>query len=314
VAGKDYYDILGVKKGATEDEIKKAYRKLAKKHHPDVNKGNKDSENKFKELSEAYAVLSDREKREQYDRLGKEAFNFGGPGGQGGGFDFAEFMRNAGAGSRGRRAGATSRGARTVDFTDIFGDLFGGGGSDFQYESQPQRGQDVESETTIDFRDAIFGTTMDLRFQDGRTVKVKIPEGVSEGQRLRIRGKGMPGPMGGPPGDLQLVIHVRPHPFFERRGDDIYTEFPITLREAVKGAQIDVPTIHGPVKARIPPGTQSGQTFRIRGKGVNTKGGGSGDHYYKVLVHVPKEAPDDLLDRFEALYPNDPRAGLKATL
>ena len=311
MAGKDYYDILGVKKGATEDEIKKAYRKLAKKHHPDVNKGNKEAENKFKELSEAYAVLSDKEKREQYDRLGKEAFNFGGQGGQYGGFDFAEFMRNAGGSSRARR-GAGTRG-RTVDFTDIFGDLFGGGGSDFQYEQQPQRGQDVESETTIDFRDAVLGTTMDLRFQDGRTVKVKIPEGVAEGQKLRLRGKGMPGPLGGPPGDLQLLIHVRPHPFFERRGDDIHSELPITVREAIQGAQIDVPTIHGPVKARIPAGTQSGQTFRIRGKGVNTKGG-SGDHYYKVLVHVPKEAPDELLDRFETLYPNDPRAGLKTTL
>jgi molecular chaperone DnaJ len=311
VAGKDYYDILGVKKGATEDEIKKAYRKLAKKHHPDVNKGNKDSENKFKELSEAYAVLSDKEKREQYDRLGKEAFNFGGPGGQGGGFDFAEFMRNAGTG-RARRGGGSTRG-RTVDFTDIFGDLFGGGGSDFQYEQEPQRGQDVESETTIDFRDAVLGTTIDLRFQDGRNVKVKIPEGVAEGQKLRIRGKGMSGPSGGPPGDLHLLIRVRAHPFFERRGDDIHSELPITVPEAIKGTQIDVPTIHGPVRARIPAGTQSGQTFRIRGKGVNTKSG-SGDHYYKVMVQVPKEAPGDLLDHFETLYPNDPRAGLKTTL
>src|SRR5712691_2971366 len=166
MAGKDYYSILGVKKTATEDEIKKAYRNLAKKYHPDKNKGNKEAENKFKELSEAYAVLSDKEKREQYDRLGSEAF---GPGGANpfAGFDFSQFMGGAARGRRGR-----TRSSRTVDFNDIFGDLFGGPGG--VYEPQPQRGSDVEAETTIDFRDAVLGTTIELRFSDGRTVKVKI--------------------------------------------------------------------------------------------------------------------------------------------
>jgi DnaJ-class molecular chaperone len=306
-AKRDYYDVLGVKKTATPDEIKKAYRELAKKWHPDKHKGNKDAENKFKEMSEAYAVLSDKEKREQYDRVGREAFSYGGPGG--GGFDFSEFMRAArGGGGRGAGRG------RTMDFTDIFGDLFGGGGGgQVEYDFGPQRGADIEAETTIDFRDAVRGTTLDLQFQDGNTVKVKIPEGVTDGQRLRIRGKGAPGEGGGPPGDLHLIIHVRPHPFFERRGDDIHIELPITVGEAIRGAEVEVPTIQGPVRARIPPGTQSGQKFRITGKGVKTKNR-SGDHYYRVMIHVPKTTPEDAVEKIEAAYPENPRARLNTTL
>jgi molecular chaperone DnaJ len=310
MAGRDYYDILGVKKNASEDEIKKAYRKLAKKYHPDVNKGNKDAENRFKELSEAYAVLSDKEKRDQYDRLGKEAFSgAGGAGGPFGGFDFSEFMNARGAQ---RGGGRTSSRRTTGDFTDIFGDLFGGGG----FEAQPQRGADVEAETTIDFRDAILGTTVDLRFSDGRTVKVKVPEGVGDNQRLRIRGKGAPSQSGGPAGDLQLIIHVRSHPLFERRGDDIHIELPITIGEAVRGGEVEVPTIHGPVRARIPAGTQGGQTFRLSGKGVKKKSG-AGDHYYKVQIVVPRDAKaaaSDAVDAIEALYGENPRAALKAAL
>lgn len=314
VAGKDYYDLLGVKKNATEDEIKKSYRKLAKKYHPDVNKGNKDAENRFKEISEAYAVLSDKEKREQYDRLGREAFS-GGGGGAGspfGGFDFSQFMGGgAGARSRGGRRGGSAGQTRTVDFTDIFGDLFGGGGGGF--ESEPQRGGDIEAETTIDFRDAMLGTTIELRSSDGRSVKVKIPEGVADGQRLRLRGKGSSSPMGGPPGDLNLLIHVRPHTLFERRGDDIHIELPITVAEALRGGEVEVPTIHGPVRARIPAGTQGGQTFRLSGKGVKKKTG-SGDHYYKVQIVLPREAPPSVIDDIEKLYTTNPRAALKTAL
>ncbi|HEX9161481.1 MAG TPA: DnaJ C-terminal domain-containing protein [Thermoanaerobaculia bacterium] len=309
--GKDYYEILGVKKNATEEELKKAYRTLAKKFHPDKNKGNKDAENKFKEISEAYAVLSDKEKREQYDRLGSEAFGASGAN-PFAGFDFSQFM--GGGGARGRR-GATR--SRTVDFSDIFGDLFGGGaGAGGGFEPEPQRGGDVEAEATIDFRDAIRGTTLELRSSDGRTTKVKIPEGVSDGQRLRIRGKGAPGPMGGPAGDLQLVVHVRPHPFYERRGNDIHIELPITIGEAVKGADIEVPTIHGPVRARIPAGTQGGQTFRLTGKGVKRKNG-AGDHYYKVQIAIPRDLPPDAkaaAETIEANYRESPRAHLKTAL
>src|SRR6266849_3031194 len=186
MAEKDYYEILGVKKTATEEEIKKAYRNLAKKHHPDRNKGNKEAENKFKEISEAYAVLSDKEKREQYDRLGREAFSFGGgAGGQNpfAGFDFSQFT-GGGARARSGRRGATG----PAGFTDIFSDLFGGGGG-MEFEEMPARGQDINTELTIGFREAVTGATLDL-IVNGSHIKVKIPEGVADGQTIRLRGKG----------------------------------------------------------------------------------------------------------------------------
>jgi len=315
MAGKDYYDILGVKKAATEAEIKNAYRKLAKKYHPDVNKANKDAENKFKEISEAYAVLSDKEKREQYDRLGKEAFSFGGaggsyPGGQNpfAGFDFSQFAEQFGSGGqRGRRSTGGAR-RPSGGFTDIFSDLFSGGG----FETGPMRGSDVEAELTIDFRDAVLGTTMDLTV-NGSHIKVKIPEGVRNGQRIRLRGKGESGSSGAPAGDLNVLVHVKPHPFFERKGDDIHIELPITVGEAIRGAEVEVPTIHGPVRARIPAHTQTGQTFRIKGKGVAKKNA-AGDHFYRVLVMVPREAPAQTVDAIEHAYEQNPRANLKITL
>ena len=316
MAEKDYYDILGVKKTATADEIKKAYRGLAKKFHPDKNKGNKDAENKFKEMSEAYAVLSDQEKREQYDRLGKEAFRSGGgpnpfQGGAnpfGAGFDFSQFT---GGGARARGGRRTAGGAG--GFTDIFSDLFGGGGG---FEPGPERGPDLEAELTIDFRDAILGTTMDLTI-NGKPVKVKIPEGMSDGQRIRLRGKGAPGSSGGPAGDLNVLIHIRAHPLFERRGDDIYIDLPIKVGEAIRGGEVEVPTIHGPVRARIPAGTQGGQTFRIRGKGVKKKGGTHGDHYYRVQITAPKSTAAEVLaaaDTIDAAYGEDPRAKLNTAI
>jgi molecular chaperone DnaJ len=308
---KDYYDILGVKKNATDEELKKAYRNLAKKYHPDKNKGNKEAENKFKEISEAYAVLSDREKRQQYDRLGREAFSgAGGPFGAGG-FDFQQFAeqfaRAGGRGRTGRRAGGGG------GFTDIFSDLFGGG---VEFEQGPERGADVEAELTIDFRGAVLGATMDLRI-NGSSIKVKIPEGVADGQRIRLRGKGAPGMGGGAAGDLNVLIHVRPHPLFERRGDDIYIDLPVTIGEAIRGAEVEVPTIHGPVRARIPAGTQAGQTFRISGKGVKKKGGGYGDHYYRVQMVVPRSVSSEAMEAVETLekqYSENPRAGLKTSL
>jgi len=308
MAEKDYYQLLGVKKNATDDEIKKAYRALAKKFHPDKNKGNKEAENKFKEISEAYAVLSDKEKRAQYDRLGAEAFSHG-AGGQNpfAGFDFSQFMGGGGGARRGR----SSRGAGPAEFTDIFSDLFGGRASGF--EEVPMRGSDITAELTIDFRDAVLGTTMELTVNGGH-IKVKIPEGVADGQTIRLRGKGSPGGSGAPAGDLNVLVHVRPHPFFERRGDDIHINLPVTIGEAVKGAQIDVPTIRGPVKARIPAGTQGGQTFRLSGKGVKRKNGSFGDEYYRVEIVVPRDAPVDAVEKIESHYREDPRANLKSAL
>jgi len=311
MADRDYYDLLGVKKTATEDEIKKAYRNLAKKFHPDKNKGNKDAENKFKEISEAYAVLSDKEKRSQYDRLGREAFSgFRGAGGGAaganpfGGFDFSQFSEQFGGGARGRRAGGGgARRTGSGGFTDIFSDLFGGGGA--QGFEMPE--QDIEAELTIEFRDAVLGTTMELTV-NGDRIKVKIPEGVGEGQRIRVPRKGEQA--------IQILVHVKAHPFYERRGDDIYIDLPITVGEAIRGAEVEVPTVRGVVRARIPAGTQGGQTFRISGKGVKRKGkdAGYGDHYYKVQVMVPKSAPTEAVDAIESTYAENPRANLRTTL
>lgn len=350
MADKSYYDILGVKNNATEDEIKKAYRKLARKFHPDVNPGDKASEAKFKELSEAYAVLSDAEKRARYDRLGRDAFRTGAQGGDpfGPGGPFAGFNFDFGdlGGGRGRARGQR-RTARTGDFRDIFADLFGGGAGGGGFESIPQRGADVEAETTIEFRDAVHGTTVQIAtarqrecptcnglghvgnavcrtcggsgvVAEPQKMRVRIPEGVRDGQRIRLSGKGSAGTAGAPAGDLLLLIHVRPHPFFQQKGADIHTDIPITIGEAIRGAEIEVPTIQGPVRARIPPGTQAGQTFRLSGKGVRKgKDGGYGDHYYKVQIVVPKELTKeqkDALDAIERAYDENPRAKLKTAL
>lgn len=351
MADRDFYDILGVKKDASEAEIKKAYRKLAKQHHPDKNPGNKDAESKFKEISQAYAVLSDSEKRAQYDRLGSDAFSHmgagAGAGGAGpfgfGGFDLNDFLRKAGGGTGARGAGrrTTRPSTGSGDFTDLFSDLFGGG----RGEPQQSRGGDIQAETTIDFRDAVMGTTLQLtipREQEcttchgagnvngkvcpvchgsgmvrmGESVKVKIPEGVADGKKIKLAGKGSAG-YGGPAGDLYVLIHVRPHPFFRREGNDIHIELPITIGEAIRGAEVDVPTIHGPVRAKIPAGTQGGQVFRLTGKGVKISKGGYGDEYYKVMIAIPRHVPQDVLeqlDRIESGYGENPRAGLKSGL
>ncbi|HVT45743.1 MAG TPA: J domain-containing protein [Thermoanaerobaculia bacterium] len=342
MAEKSYYDILGVKKNAGDDEIKKAYRKLARKYHPDVNPDDKESEAKFKEISEAYAILSDKEKRAQYDRVGREAFAGFQPGQgpfPGFEFDFSQFM----GGGRRARPGSRRQQPAGAGFTDMFSDLFGGAES-FQREA---RGSDIEAETTIDLRDAVQGTTLQLTVPRqtecatcggmgnvsgkvcstchgtgvvsvNETVRVKIPEGVAEGQRIRLRGKGSAGLQGAPPGDLIVMIHIRAHPFFDRRGDDIHTEIPITVGEAIRGAEIEVPTIHGPVRARIPAGTQGGQTFRLSGKGVKRrKGSGHGDHYYRVNVAIPRRVSPDAataIDVIEQGYDENPRASLKVTL
>lgn len=297
MAEKDYYEILGVKKTATDPELKKAYRDLAKKYHPDKNKGNKEAENRFKEISEAYAVLSDKDKREQYDRLGREAF---GPGGANpfAGFDFSEFM---GAGGRGRRP-AGGRRSTSMDFTDIFGDLFGGrtgGGGGFE-APEPE----MQAEVTVDFRDAVLGNTMSLSV-NGDSIKVRIPEGIRSGQKIRVPRSHGP--------SIQLTVHVRPHGFFDRRGDDIYIDLPVTLGEAIRGADVEAPTLHGPVRMRIPPGTQAGRTMRLTGKGVKKKGG-AGDQYCRILIVAPPTAPEDALEMIEAAYPENPRTGLKTAL
>lgn len=302
MAEKDYYELLGVKKTASDDEIKKAYRNLAKKYHPDKNKGNKEAEAKFKEISEAYAVLSDKDKRDQYDRLGREAF---GPGGANpfAGFDFSQFMGGGGGGGRARRAGGRTR---TVDFTDIFGDLFGGGTASGGFGGFEDAGPAaMQAEMTIDFRDAILGTTMALTV-NGDQIRVKIPEGIGNGQKIRVARKNAP--------TIEITVKVRPHPLFERRGDDIHIDLPITVGEAIRGAEIDVPTLHGNVRMRIPAGTQAGRTMRLSGKGVKKKNGTAGDQYNRIVIVVPSEAPEEAVESLERAYRENPRANLRVAL
>ncbi|MGK3997105.1 DnaJ C-terminal domain-containing protein [Sorangium sp. So ce1024] len=291
---RDLYSVLGVSRDADEDTIKKAFRKLAMKYHPDKSPG-KANEQRFKEINQAHEVLSDRKRRALYDEFGEESLsqNFdpdrarayrryanaraagGGRGGPGG-FDVQEIFGNAAGGG---------------DFSDILGDLFGrarGGGVGRRAHPMRSRGSDVEQDLTIDFVSAVRGTTLQLqRPDDPEPVTVRVPPGAAEGSRLRIRGQGGPGVGGGEPGDLLLNIHVTPHPFFKREGDDLHLDVPITIAEAYRGEKIRIPTPDGEVTLKVPPRTQTGQIIRLRGKGIARKGKEPGDLYVKFLVHVP---------------------------
>jgi molecular chaperone DnaJ len=336
---RDYYEVLGVENGASKDEIKKAYRKLSKKYHPDINK-EADANEKFKEISEAYEVLSDEQKRAQYDRFGHTDPNqgFGGGGDFGGGFG---------------------------GFEDIFNTFFGGGGGRRRDPNAPRAGADLQYTMSVTFEEAVFGKETDIeipkeeecetcdgsgakpgtkpetckhcqgtgqlnveqntpfgrivnrrvchhchgtgkfikekcntcggngKVQKRRKIHVKIPAGIDEGQQLRVTGQGEPGVNGGPPGDLYVVFHVRSHEFFERDGDDIYCEMPITFVQSALGDEIEVPTLHGKVKLKVPAGTQTGTKFRLRGKGVpNVRGYGTGDQHIRVKVVTPTKLTD----------------------
>ncbi len=363
---KDYYKILGVSRNATQEEIKRAYRKLARKYHPDLNPGDKEAEEKFKEIQEAYEVLSDPKKRAEYDRFGTVggmgtqqqdfSFDFGGFEG----FDFSEFGESS--------------------FSDIFSEIFGFGR---KMEEGPERGEDLTYTITIPFEEAVNGTVLTLQIKrktrcsycngtgyepgtgprvcpncggrgrktmhkgymrftvtcpvchgtgqlpgttcrycggEGRVdtterIKVRVPPGVRDGGRLRIAGKGNAGIKGGPPGDLYIIINVLPHRFFRREGDDIYITVPITVTEAALGARIEVPTIDGTAVVKVPPGTQSGQKLRLRGKGVKRPDGSRGDMYVEVKI-VPPDITDarvrDLLKKLQEIDRTNPREKLFA--
>jgi curved DNA-binding protein len=284
---KDLYGVLGVGKTADAEEIKKAYRKLAAKLHPDKNPGNTEIESRFKEVNQAYGVLSDPAKRALFDEFGEEGLREG--------FD----VDNARAYKRHReqyagRGGAGGippdffggGGGADVDMGDMFSDLFGGrrGG-----QRAPRRGADLESNVTLDFGSAVRGATLELqpRGAGGEPVKVRVPAGAEEGSRVRIAGQGAPGPGGGPPGDLLLNIHVTPHAHFWREGDDLHLNLPITPLEAYEGAKVRVPTMDGSVVAKLPPRAQSGQKIRLKGKGVARKGKPAGDQYVHLQTQLP---------------------------
>src|SRR6201993_3053952 len=375
---QDYYELLGVPRKATAKDIRAAFRKLARKYHPDLNPGDKASEEKFKQLQEAYDILSDSKKRQMYDQYGFYSENVPagdyGQGGAGGdnnvNFDFNGFDFSGGSGGTGAGGGAS--------FRDLFSQFFGGGGGAGGGE-EGGPGTALEYKLEIDFWDAVRGavkklqiTRMDtcetchgtgaigspqtcptchgtgtvqqaagkMRFNvpcsrcggtgklrsacktcggEGRvrrteTIDVRIPAGVASGGRVRVPGKGNAGTMGAPAGDLYLRVVVRPHEFFERRGNDLYTKVPVTVSEATLGAKVEVPTIDGRSIVRIPPATNSGSTLRLREKGVpNARSGARGDQYVEIQVIVPKPTDErvrNIMKELETVAPEDPRKDL----
>jgi curved DNA-binding protein len=291
MAAKDYYDILGVSKSASDAEIKRAYRKLAMKFHPDKNPNKKEAEERFKEINEAYAVLSDKEKRKQYDTIGAEGFRqrftqediFRG-------FDFDEILSGlfGGRGKREFRFGG--RGGSD------FGDFFGGQGAYQDMSRMPQRGEDILYELSVSLEEAAFGGEKRISYRkDGKIeeISVKIPKGIVTGKKLRLAGKGMQGKKGGPPGDLYLQISVREHSLFTREGYDIVVEKEISFSEAVFGTTIEVPTLEGKKRVKVPPGTQSHTKMRLKSLGIpHFQKEGRGDELVKVIVKVPKRVTD----------------------
>jgi len=362
---RDYYDILGVKKGASDAELKKAFRKLARKYHPDVNPNDKTAENKFKEMNEAYEVLSDPKKKRKYDQFGQAAFDPGFGQGPGPGQGFEGF----------KQGGDFSRGGGGGGFEDIFGNIFGNRAR----PRGPDKGEDTTYAVDVDLEDAIFGRTMQVDLQrnaacstcggsgsqpgtsrrtcptcmgagsiaqgkgfmqiaqpcptcrgegtinpspcrvcggngvvqKSERINVKIPAGVDNGSKVRVAGMGGPGERGGPAGDVYIITKVRPHGYFERKGDNLYSEANVTVKEAVFGDKIEIPTVDGMVWLTLPLGVQTGQQLKLKGKGVpHFGGGGVGDHYVTIKVVTPtalSERGKELLREVDKMHPSEPR-------
>lgn len=287
---KDFYAVLGVTKDADAATIKKAYRKLARQLHPDQNPGDAGAEARFKDIGEAYAVLSDPEQRQQYDQLramaGGARFTAGGRGGGTAGFDDMFGGMFGGANGPGGRVRYAQGGQGGAGFEDILGGLFGGGGG-FGARG-PQQGADLTATTTLPFRTAVEGSTISLSVE-GRTVNARIPAGVRDGQKIRLRGKGRPGDAGAPPGDLVITVQVEPHPVFTLDGSHLRVTVPIAFDEAALGATIEVPALDGStVRVKVPAGTPSGRILRVKGRGVATSRG-TGDLLVSVQVVVPQK-------------------------
>jgi molecular chaperone DnaJ len=290
----DYYAVLGVKSDASDKEIKQAYRKMAQQYHPDKNPNDATAEARFKQANEAYDVLGDAEQRKEYDHTREMGYFVGGPGGAQQYVRVEDLMGGRGGGS-------------PFDLFGGLGDLFG------RQTARPRAGEDLSAEMQLTFHDSVSGTTKKLRV-NGHTVTVKIPRGVNDGTRIRVRGKGAPGRNGGPSGDLYVTVRVAEHPIFGRSGKNLTIEVPITFIEATLGAEIDVPTLDGKVRLRIPPGTQTGKTLRVREHGIEDAKGTKGDLLVTVSVTVPEsltEEGKELLQQFRLKNPHDnPRSHL----
>lgn len=292
---EDLYDILGVSRGATEDEIRSAFRKLAKANHPDVNPGNAGAAERFKKITAANDILSDPEKRRQYDNGEIDAkgdprrpqWSRAGAGG----------ARRSAYGARGfeGRAGAGA-GFDDFSFSDIFSDVFGAASAGARREAHGHavRGHDVRYSLEVDFLEAVQGTKKRVTLPDGGTLDLAVPEGVVDGQVLRLKGKGAMGGPGGEAGDALVEIKVRAHPDFKREGDDLLLELPVTIDEAVLGGRVEVPTATGRVQLTLPKGTSSGKTFRLKGKGARGKGGHVGDQLVTIKIVMPPDIDDSL--------------------
>ncbi len=305
---QDYYQILGVKRDASAKEIKSAFRKLARQHHPDVNPGDKSAEDKFKRLNEAHEVLADPEKRKKYDALGKDWERYQQAGGQPGGFDYSQWAAGAAAGA-GAQPGGGRRYASPDEVADLFGgeeaysdffsSMFGGGGR--ARPSGPRRGSNYEHPLPISFDEAFHGAARGLQL-DERRLEAKIPAGVRTGSRVRLAGQGGPGANGGAAGDLFLVIEVEPDARFERRGDDLYSDAPVDFLTAALGGEARVATPDGAVTLKLPARTPAGQTFRLRGKGMpKLNGQGRGDLFARVKLVLPDNLTDAELDALRPL-------------
>ena len=341
---KDFYKTLGVARDADEKAIKSAYRKLAREFHPDVNPNNPGAEAKFKEISEAFQVLSDADKRKLYDQWGEDFDKIppgytGGPGpssggtgygdapggysGGFGGIDMEELLRQAQQAQSGRGGfgGASQSGGQGGMFNELFGNFRGGGAA----RRGPQKGGDVEQPVEISFAESIKGTqrrlNLIIRSDDGREetrdVTVKIPAGVSSGTRVKVSGKGASSSNGGANGDMFLKVSVRSDPFWKRDGNNLKIEVPVGFAEAALGAQISVPTLDGTVTLKIPAGTQSGQTFRLSRRGIAPKSGSAGDELVTIKVVVPRDLTEretELIEELRALRPDDVRSHLPKSL
>jgi len=318
MAKHDFYQILGVNRGANQEEVRKAHRKLVRQYHPDANRDNPEAGEKFREVQEAYDVLSDADKRKQYDELGHVAFNRGEAPNEA---DPSEAYRRAAGRGRPWKAGPSV----TVEdfdfggqggFGDAFDQFFGGRGRRQRVDPQKHRGADIEHAVTISFEQAARGCTVPLQLnREGRieTIDLKIPSGVKEGSRVRLRGKGQPGMGSGSSGDLYITTRVVDHPYYRRDDLDVYMDLPISIYEAIMGAKVDVPTLDGKVTLTVPPGTSSGAKLRIKQRGIR-RGSEQGDQFVVMRVIVPRNVEKDdkaLLEELAAKYPVDARQDVR---